>query len=1761
MATEMDALSIQITGSSANAIKAIDNLIGKLKDLDNTFKTLSSSSTYANNLETAVHSITRVHNAIANINAQHISDVAKAMKSLSTSGNALAGFGNIAQAGKAMDGVSAKAQSMAKNLAKTFDIRDKDAIDSITSSIKTMINTMGKGDAFYAAERNVEQVIEDFGRFENKLHDVEGSYEKVRNIIRNNPLYVPDNYSSNANWLSDLATIGIKNTTHDINAGVSAGKLAQELEGLIPALRGLDNEADIIHTIADHLRDATSATITFAEATKSGQDYEAWYRINDAIRATEQSLGIIAPTLEQVDNYLKTIDFNNFTPNEGMSAITQATQEFRDSLQAASTNISALNEALQQTAPAAQPFDKIVSGLSQLEGVTIGDFSNITTLAEGVNKLGYQSAVTASTVLPQIAEGLRGFEGIVIPKLEGMESFAQGLRSMGAKAVQNAAYSLPFVADGLKQLKSVGDLPKMENLTEFAQSLSVFGRVTAERAVSTIPQLAQAFQQLFTVMSKAPTISRNTIDAANAMANLAARTGGVTSALTRATPRLNLWSGAARNASKHTFSLASAIGKVYATYWMLFRAFGMIKKSIDIASDLTEVRNVVVQTFGDMAYKATEFAEIAGESFGLSKLEALDAASRYQAMGKTMGITNAQVGKANDFLKEKLKDTLAIKEVQTAYGDLGTTAADMSINLTKLAGDLASLYNTDIEVAAEKLNSIFTGTTKPLRDFGLDLTQATLQEWAMKNGIDANVKSMTQAEKALLRYQYVMANASFVMGDFQRTSDSWHNTIVALKLAFQNLGSVIGQGFINLLKPAIQKITAFVNTLTKLVEKALNAIGKLLGWQVEIDPVKPMGDGVGGSGEGMEDLEDAAGGAGKGAEETAEAMDDADKAAENTADNLDDAQKAAKKMRDYLLGIDELNVFQPQEDTDKATKDKTKKEKTPKDKADKSGSGSGSGKPGGAANEGGATGGNVRFEKYKSEIESWYDLGKTIADTIGDALWNIDWKSIQNKAEKAASNLAHFLNGIFASKKLWTGIGHTIAEGLNTALSFMETFIDQFNFGAVGRRLGDMINQAVEDFKWAKLGRTIAKAINGVFETIWNFGITFKADKLGEGIATAINEFFSKLDAKWIARGLNIWVDKIKELLGTILKKTKWIDAFKKLKEVFDKLEPDTVVALIGVALFGTKLGRAIGKKVGDKILSAISSQLAKLGLRKALMKALADTFKGEVTANSLGLTITLAFVATWKFLKDAKNLNPPMREKGENPLSYQKRYDEWNSNRTDLFSDKQSEKIHQFWEDVGFYEGFDKFKQRITEWQSDNRQKRDEERQGFYTWCDDIYRKFSDTYNNIKNYWGEKWDGVKSWFETNVQPWFTKEKWNEFGTNIKSGLESKWDEFKTTWGTKLSDWWNNNVVPWFSIDKWKEAANGLKEGIVTKWTEFKSTWANKIQEWWNTNVAPWFTIEKWQEEAQHFKEAIKKKWDETVQQWKIDLSNWWRDDVQKWFKIETWLEEANHFKEAIKKKWDETSAQWKIDLSSWWTNDVQKWFKLDSWLTEANHIKEAIKKKWDETVSQWRTDIKNWWENDVKKWFSASEWEKLGKAALDGLKQGFENAWGAITQWWDEKINAIKEKISNLKQEATNAENNATPQNSGDDNKKSSKGKTTKKAMGGVFDDGRWRNVHAYASGGMPDEGQLFWARESGAELVGTIGGNTAVMNNDQIVASVSAGVQQAVTEALAPYLADISTNTRVTANKDFTVQIGDRQIAEANNRGQRSIGAALFT
>ena len=190
-------------------------------------------------------------------------------------------------------------------------------------------------------------------------------------------------------------------------------------------------------------------------------------------------------------------------------------------------------------------------------------------------------------------------------------------------------------------------------------------------------------------------------------------------------------------------------------------AWNAVSSGIDLASDLVEVQNVVDKAFGNEAGKIEDLVQNSIQTLGMSELTAKQISSRYQSMGAAMGISGAAIQKASGQIG-KLRD---------GYNSAAESMADVSINLTKLSADMASFYNVGIEDVAEDLQAIFTGQTRPLRAYGLDLTQATLQEWALKQGMDADVKSMSQAEKTLLRYQYVMSQTKLVQGDFIDTAD------------------------------------------------------------------------------------------------------------------------------------------------------------------------------------------------------------------------------------------------------------------------------------------------------------------------------------------------------------------------------------------------------------------------------------------------------------------------------------------------------------------------------------------------------------------------------------------------------------------------------------------------------------------------------------------------------------------------------------------------------------------------------------------------------------------------------------------------------------------------------------------------------------------------------------------------------------------------------------------------------------------------------
>lgn len=119
--------------------------------------------------------------------------------------------------------------------------------------------------------------------------------------------------------------------------------------------------------------------------------------------------------------------------------------------------------------------------------------------------------------------------------------------------------------------------------------------------------------------------------------------------------------------------------------------------------------------------------------------------------------------------------------VSNAQGVSSDKGKIMAQNLTQLAGDMASFYNTTAEETGNALESVYTGLTLSLKKYGIVLTEANLNQFAMEKGLGKTVNQMNQAEKATLRYNYVMSQMAKVQGDFSRTSMSWANQLRILK--------------------------------------------------------------------------------------------------------------------------------------------------------------------------------------------------------------------------------------------------------------------------------------------------------------------------------------------------------------------------------------------------------------------------------------------------------------------------------------------------------------------------------------------------------------------------------------------------------------------------------------------------------------------------------------------------------------------------------------------------------------------------------------------------------------------------------------------------------------------------------------------------------------------------------------------------------------------------------------------------------------------
>ena len=497
------------------------------------------------------------------------------------------------------------------------------------------------------------------------------------------------------------------------------------------------------------------------------------------------------------------------------------------------------------------------------------------------------------------------------------------------------------------------------------------------------------------------------------------------------------------------------------------------KQCLELGSDLQEVQNVVDVTFPSMKEKVNEFAQSAAQSFGLSETMAKKYTGTFGAMSKAFGFSESE-------------------------------AYEMGSALTKLSGDVASFYNITQDEAYTKLKSVFTGETETLKDLGVVMTQTALDAYALENGFGKTTKSMSEAEKVALRYQFVQEKLSAASGDFVRTSGGWANQVRVLTLQFDSLKATLGQGFINLFTPIIKGINGVIAKLQTLANAFKSFTEYITG----------------------NDTEESTSGISSGLSEATDAANSLESATSGVGDA---AKKAAKELKGVMSYDEVNNISGDSDETSSGTSGESvdfgnisaDEEKL----ADKFDAITGRTevffdkikkivedfKIGDYFQAGQDTSGLVAdiFDFFSEAIDkvNWDKLG----DSIGEYLAGVDWYKVIKSAFKLKFNIwkaiaevwfgsfkaapieTAVITGIGALK--FTGLGKKVAPALGKAImgsSLVSSMTSAWaSLGGIGGILATDVATVIGSGTVAEIGLTIGTAlIGGMAAAVggWNIG-------------------------------------------------------------------------------------------------------------------------------------------------------------------------------------------------------------------------------------------------------------------------------------------------------------------------------------------------------------------------------------------------------------------------------------------------------------------------------------------------------------------------------------------------------------------------------------------------------------------------------------------------------------------------------------------------
>lgn len=445
------------------------------------------------------------------------------------------------------------------------------------------------------------------------------------------------------------------------------------------------------------------------------------------------------------------------------------------------------------------------------------------------------------------------------------------------------------IISALSRLKEVPS--NMGSVIAISKSISKLGGANTLKASTNIPLLTNALQNMINTLNRAGTVNNSIIRMINSLANLASvgsKVNATYNSLSRASINIDKANRIAANSTNRTTramkrqnstvrGLTGNISKLIGTYYSIKHLGGILTRAVKSSMDYGETLNLFETSF---------------RSIGLSMGKEYERAFIEQAQKFNKKFTEALTLDPDLILNYQAR----FAQMSQAMGLLPQAATDVSNAFTALGADIASLFNVDLDLAYKKLQSGLAGQVRPLRELGIDITQASLEATALAYGIDTAMANLDQGTKVQLRFLTIMRTMRVAMTDMARTINEPANQLRVLSHQWQYTARAMGSIFV----PMVARVLPYINALLIVLRRLFQMLARLAGYEYPDFSdlfIAPSA----GSPIDFEDLSDEVG--------------DVSAGVGGIGPGLGSANKEAKKLRGTLAGFDELNILKFQAPT------------------------------------------------------------------------------------------------------------------------------------------------------------------------------------------------------------------------------------------------------------------------------------------------------------------------------------------------------------------------------------------------------------------------------------------------------------------------------------------------------------------------------------------------------------------------------------------------------------------------------------------------------------------------------------------------------------------------------------------------------------------------------------------------------------------------------------------------------------------------------